>query len=525
MNYSKILVLYYKKINLYFNQNSPLNKILNKYTFFLHLYIFYRFLNNYNKKYLLQLFFSNISKLPYINNEINNRINKIGIDIKKDLNLHTKDIELNIKLQDSKNPENIKKQLLLLSNSSQKNSKISGAIYRNNPELDKFIISIFPMFHGSNALHPNIFPGIKRMEAELVSIVLKLFQGNENCCGNITSGGTESILMTCKAHREWGYKKGILKPEIIICNSTHVAFNKAAKYFNLNIVNINLDKNGRMDINKLKHAITKNTILIVASAPSYTHGIEDDIEAISNIAYNSNIGCHVDCCLGGFILPFIKTDFKYNFTLKGITSISSDFHKYGLSPKGISIIMYNSKYLMRNQYYINTNWTGGVYATATMTGSRPGNIIALTWATLQFVGLNGYTKYANDIISTKNYILKELIKIPEIYIFGNPKVCVIGIGSRKFDICLLNDEMKIKGWNLNVMQYPVSIHLCITHYHTKDAIKTEFICDIKDSINKIINSEVINSESSSIYGTSQKISDRSIVYQVSEKYLDALYEL
>ena len=186
--------------------------------------------------------------------------------------------------------------------------------------------------------------------------------------------------------------------------------------------------------------------------------------------------------------------------------------------------MYNSQDLMRNQYYINSDWTGGIYATATMTGSRPGNIIALTWATLQFIGFDGYKKFANEIIETKDYLLKELRKLKHIFIYGDPKVCIIGIGSKKFDICLLNDLMTEKGWNLNVMQFPTSLHLCLTHYHTQDEVKKLFINDISDCINNIITSNREYETSSSIYGTSQKIRNRDLVYQVSQRYLDGIYK-
>ena len=524
MKYLNQLISYYYIINRTFENKSPIINIFKKYSFLIHLIILYNSINYFKNNPVISNILSKITSSPIIKIIVNKEINKIENEIYNDLNKPTNKIEKIVKLTNSKNEDEIKNLLNKLSNTNNKNNKISGAIYRNNKELDKFIISIFPHFYGSNALHPNIFPAVKRMESDLVLMVIKLFNGNDNCAGCITSGGTESILMACKAYREWGYKKGIKYPEMIVCNSTHSAFDKASKYFKIKLVRVSLDIYGKMNILDLKKKINKNTVLVVTSAPEYTHGIIDNIEEISKITFQKNIGCHVDCCLGGFILPFIDTDFEYDFKLPGVTSISSDFHKYGLSPKGISIIMYNSKELMRNQYYINPDWTGGIYATATMTGSRPGNIVALTWATLQYIGMDGYTKYAKDIITTKNYFLNELQKIPEIFIYGNPEVCVIGIGSKKFDICLLNDIMTEKGWHLNVMQFPTSIHLCITHYHTSLEIKNLFIKDIKDSIQTIMSSNKQYESSASIYGTSQKIRNRNLVYQISERYLDCLYK-
>ena len=171
------------------------------------------------------------------------------------------------------------------------------------------------------------------------------------------------------------------------------------------------------------------------------------------------------------------------------------------------------------QYFVQSEWTGGVYATSTLTGSRPGNIVALTYATMLYTGLNGYRDIAQNIIKTKNYIYNELLKIEDIHIYGKPMASVIGFTSYKFDIILLNDKMSEKGWNLNVLQFPVGLHLCITQKHLGNGIKEQFITDINEVIEEIRKLPPSNQKSSSIYGTSQKISDRSIIKELATRYL------
>lgn len=99
-------------------------------------------------------------------------------------------------------------------------------------------------------------------------------------------------------------------------------------------------------------SINKNTICIVGSVPNFPHGIVDPIEEMGKIALKNNIGLHVDCCLGGFVVPWAHENGlnheelpKFDFLAKGVTSISVDHHKYGLAPKGVSVVLYKTKEL------------------------------------------------------------------------------------------------------------------------------------------------------------------------------------
>lgn len=505
-------------INLY----KIIYNLRNNKTNVLLIFLLYKYLKseeglNYNFRKI-------IYKLPFLKNYVNNKIRKIELGIKEDINKPIKDIPITI-LDDNKSESEIKEIILKLKTKNRVNNQISGAIYKQNKKLDNFLLTIWSEFNGTNALHPDIFPSIVKMEREIIEWTKQLLNGNKDCCGSITSGGTESILMACKAYRDRGIINGITEPEMILSHSAHAAFDKACHYFGIKLVRVGINLDGRINIDSIKRKINDNTVLIVTSAPSYNHGIIDDISGISKILDsidNPLIGLHVDCCLGGFILPFIRDDLdgtEFDFKVPRVTSISTDYHKYGLAPKGISAVLYSDRELLHYQYFIQSEWTGGVYATSTLTGSRPGNIVALTYSTMLYIGLNGYKEIAGDIIKVKNYILEELKKIDDIVIYGEPKSSVIGFTSFKFDICLLNDMMIKKGWNLNVLQFPVGLHFCITQKHLGDEIKELFIKDIKTSISEIKNLPINNQKSSSIYGTSQKISDRSIIKELGQRYL------
>ncbi len=195
------------------------------------------------------------------------------------------------------------------------------------------------------------------MDAEVVAMCLQLYNAQlptsaadqEGGAGTTTSGGTESILMACLAHRNRARDEfGITRPEMIVSVSAHAAFDKASKMFGIKIHFIPVDPDTRkVNLALVKRAINPNTVLLVGSAPNFPDGIIDDIPALGKLATKHGLGLHVDCCLGSFIVPYLeKAGFEtelFDFRVPGVTSISCDTHKYGFAPKGSSVVMYRSK--------------------------------------------------------------------------------------------------------------------------------------------------------------------------------------
>ncbi|XP_062436549.1 sphingosine-1-phosphate lyase 1 isoform X1 [Rhea pennata] len=407
--------------------------------------------------------------------------------------------------------------------------KVSGTVYSGEEKLTHLLVKVYEEFAWSNPLHPDIFPGLRKMEAEVVRIACTLFNGGPNSCGAMTSGGTESILMACKAYRDLAYERGIKHPEMLVPRSAHAAFDKAAHYFGLKIIHIPLTKNMEVDVQAMRRAISKNTAVLVCSAPQFPHGVMDPVEEVAKLAVEYKIPFHVDACLGGFLIAFMeKAGFPlkrpFDFRVKGVTSISADTHKYGYAPKGSSVVLYSDKKYRSYQFFVAPDWQGGIYASPTMAGSRAGGIIAACWATLMHMGESGYVEATKRIIKTARFLESELRKIDSIFIFGKPEVSVLSIGSDTFDIYRLSNLLAAKGWNLNVLQFPSSIHLCITQLHTKPGVAEQFLKDVKDSVDEIMKD--VNAKTTgmgAIYGMAQSIPDRSLVAEISQAYLDGLY--
>ncbi|MBW2252872.1 MAG: aspartate aminotransferase family protein, partial [Deltaproteobacteria bacterium] len=189
----------------------------------------------------------------------------------------------------------------------------------------------------------------------------------------------------------------------------HVAWEKGAKYFGVKMISTPLLKNYQVDLNILKKKINKNTIMIVASAPSYPHGVIDPIEELGQIAVNHKIPFHVDSCLGGFMLPFIEMEgYKvtpFDFRVSGVTSISADVHKYGFAAKGASTVLYRNMDYLKHRFLLHQDWPGGVFASPALLGTRPGGSIAAAWAALNAIGMDGYRKIASTIMDTTKILI------------------------------------------------------------------------------------------------------------------------
>uniref|UniRef100_A0A3P9JPZ6 sphinganine-1-phosphate aldolase n=1 Tax=Oryzias latipes TaxID=8090 RepID=A0A3P9JPZ6_ORYLA len=406
---------------------------------------------------------------------------------------------------------------------------VSGAVYWGDETLTKLLVKVYGDFAWSNPLHPDIFPGVRKMEAEVVRMSCSLFNGGPDSCGTVTSGGTESILMACKAYRDMAYERGVKHPEILAPVSVHAAFDKAANYFGMKLVHIPLDKSSmKVDVKAMKSAISRNTAMLVCSAPQFPHGVIDPVEEVAKLAVRYNLPLHVDACLGGFLIVFMaKAGYPlapFDFKVKGVTSISADTHKYGYAPKGSSVVLYSEKKYRQYQYFVAPDWQGGIYASPSIAGSRPGGIIAACWATMMHMGENGYVDATRKIISTARRIRTGIRKIKGVFVFGDPEVSVVAIGSDHFDIFRLSNALTAKGWNLNTLQFPSSIHICCTLLHTQPGVAERFVQDVRDQVAVIMkNPKEKTTGMGAIYGMAQSIPDRSMVTEISRGFLDCLY--
>uniref|UniRef100_A0A5S6R5A8 sphinganine-1-phosphate aldolase n=1 Tax=Trichuris muris TaxID=70415 RepID=A0A5S6R5A8_TRIMR len=478
--------------------------------------------------------FRSARRLPWVKRKISIQLNQTRQSVQMELQKNDPDMDFLRHLPDlGMSMEEIRSMASRYKGAGSfdfANGRVSGAVYNANDELAKLNAEMTEMFCWANPLHPDIFPGIRKMEAEIVRIVCNLFNGGQHACGTVTSGGTESIMLACLAYRNRAYAAGNHQPEMVIPFSAHSAFDKAGSVLRIRVRRVPLEPaTCKVDVDKLKTMVNRQTCMIVVSAPNYPHGIIDPVEVVAAIGERRGIPVHVDCCLGGFLLPFMdRADYPleeaFDFRVRGVTSISCDTHKYGFASKGTSVVMYRSRQYMRHQYFSQPNWPGGIYATATFAGSRSGALVAGCWATLLRLGSRGYIEATRSIIHTTRYIERKLRRIKGIYVFGHPRLSVVAFTSYVFNIYTFQSKMSELGWCLNLLQQPPAVHLCVTLNQTREGVAKAFVQDATDVAEELLkNPSSPSSGTAAFYGIAHSIPDRSLIEEIAYAYLDACY--
>lgn len=364
--------------------------------------------------------------------------------------------------------------------------KAFSYVYFADGMITETLKKAYTLYFSENALNPSAFPSLRSMEIEVVDRCLGLFEAQEEAVGSMTSGGTESILMALKSAKEYAkvHKPHIEKPEVVFPLSAHPAFNKGCDYFGLEPKITAINEDYTANLQALEAAITENTILVVGSAPSYPQGVVDPITEIGQIAIKHNLLFHVDACVGGFVLPFIQNFEKaWNLCVPGVTSLSADIHKYGFASKGASVILYNNPDLRKAQFYVYTDWPGGMYGSPAILGTKPGGAIAVAWTVLHLLGRSGYEKLVNGSMETSRKFRDLINSMEGLEVFGQPDMCIYSFGSDQFDIYDLGDEMHMLGWLMDRQQNPPALHMSISPVHAK--VFEEFEKDLRTCVQKV----------------------------------------
>ncbi|EGR31485.1 sphingosine-1-phosphate lyase, putative, partial [Ichthyophthirius multifiliis] len=402
-------------------------------------------------------------------------------------------------------------------------------------QIQKSIFLKIEDFSYHNCQYNDFSPSVRQMEAELIKITCSLF-GSDDGYGIMTGGGTESLLLSVLAHRNYALKyKNITKPNLIIPVTAHPGVVKACKYFNVECIKLPVDENDQISLNQLQKTINKNTIMLLGSFPNFPHGNIDPIQEMAQIAKQKDIGMHVDCCLGGFVAAFAKDSGlqlpPFDFTVEGVTSISCDHHKYGLTPKGVSIIMFKNNLLRQFCYTSVSDWPGGLYAVPSISGYRTGTQISGAWYVMMVTGKEGYINNSKHIWQAVQDIVNYIKTTPELQeldVIGNPQICAIGIiykaGTGR-NIYHLEGAMSKKGWHLSGGQLPPAIQISINN---GIANRTKQFCkDLKKSVIEVQENpdQFKNSSSASMYGASVKVPDQNLLEFVLDIVVDCFLKL
>ncbi len=421
-------------------------------------------------------------------------------------------------------------QLFRKNDADHEKGRTWSLVYHLDPEHDAFLKTAHHLFFSENALNPMAFKSLKRFEHEVVQMTARLLNGDEKAVGTMTSGGTESCLLPVLCYRELARsrKRGGSLPEMIAPETIHVAWEKAAQYFNVKMIRIPVLDDFTVDTDILKKKINKRTILIVASAPSYPHGVIDPIKEIGRIAVEKNIPFHVDACLGGFFLPFMeKIGYRlpiFDFRCEGVTSISADVHKYGFGAKGASVLLYRNMDYLRHQFFIHPDWPGGVFASPALLGTRPGGPIAAAWAAMNSLGMDGYCKMAKSILETTQKLIHGINAIAGLKILGKPAMGVFAYGSTepRIGIFAVGDIMEDRGWHVDRLQRPDGLHAMVTPAH--EAVADQYLSDLGEAVEMVKSNPGLSSRgNAALYGMIAHVPFRGLIKKEVGKMMEKMY--
>jgi sphinganine-1-phosphate aldolase len=337
--------------------------------------------------------------------------------------------------------------------------------------LDELAAAAHALASATNGLDPTAFPSLLRMENEIVASAAALLGGGPATVGSVTSGGTESCMLAVHAAR--AARPDIDKPRIVLASTAHAAFHKAAHYFGVETVTVPVEASSFVaDAAAMAGAIDDRTVLVVVSAPSYAHGVIDPVTPVAAAASAKGVRCHVDACIGGWVLPYFRElgvpvpDF--DLSVPGVTSLSVDLHKYAYCPKGTSVLLHADAGLRRAQFFASAAWPGYTMLNSTLQSTRSGGPLASAWAVLNHLGDEGYRSLAARALSAVRTLRAGIGAIEGLRVLGDPLSTLLSVAAsgEDFDVFTVADEMTGRGWYLQPQfgfeSSPPNLHLTVT---------------------------------------------------------------
>jgi sphinganine-1-phosphate aldolase len=343
-------------------------------------------------------------------------------------------------------------------------------------DLDELAAAAQAAFQWTNALDPTAFPSVARIENDLVGAAKALLGGGPAAVGTLTSGGTESCLLAVLAARErWRSRGGTGVPRLVLPVTAHAAFRKAAHLFGLEVAEVPVDpRTCRASVEAVAAALDDRAALVVVSAPSYPHGVLDPVGEVAGLAAAAGVACHVDACIGGWVLPFLDdVPEPFDLSVPGVTSLSVDLHKYGYAPKGVSVLLTAEPEHRQRHWFSTAGWPGYPVVNPTLAGTRPAGPMAAAWAVHRRLGVEGYRDLARRTRAATVALAEGIGAIPGLRVVGEPVATLVAVaqdGPDGVDVLNLADEMTARGWLVQPQppftqaagDLPATVHMTVT---------------------------------------------------------------
>jgi glutamate/tyrosine decarboxylase-like PLP-dependent enzyme len=312
--------------------------------------------------------------------------------------------------------------------------------------------------------------------------------------------------MAVKTARDWARAKRpeVAAPEMVVAHTAHASLDKAAHLLGLKVVRMKENVDFGADLAGMERAVGAQTIMIVGSAPPAPYGQVDPIAEIAALARRHGLWMHVDGCMGGFFLPFAKKLGEpipdFDFAVPGVMSMSADLHKFGLAPKGASLILFADPEVGRFQSFEFSDWPYGTYVTANFAGSRPAAPIAAAWAVMNHLGEEGYLAVVRRLIEWRKQLIAGVLAIDGLGIVGRPSTAHFNVFAKDFDIYAVDEILAERGWHTGRGRSPDSIQFWVNYANERSF--EALLADLKDAVATVRRTGRVRRVSEAVYSRS-----------------------
>jgi len=326
------------------------------------------------------------------------------------------------------------------------------------------------MFLETNLGDPGLFPGVAELEERVVTMLGEML-GCPEVSGYVSTGGTESNIQAIRAARN---EAGIKGGNIVVPASAHFSFDKIGDILSLEVRKAELDESLRVDLSSVESLLDDKTVALVGIAGTTEYGQVDPIDKLAEMAAARGIHLHVDAAFGGFVLPFLDRKFAWDFSVPGVSSITIDPHKMGMStiPAG--------GLLFRGQECLSALETETHYLTkarqASLTGTRSGAAAAATYAVMMHLGREGFKEMVDYCMDLTHHLVKGARKIgvqPAI----EPIMNVVALNVP--NPAIVREDLMKKDWHVSMTREPNrALRLILMRHMTKENLDL-FLEDLK----------------------------------------------
>ncbi|WP_424810730.1 pyridoxal phosphate-dependent decarboxylase family protein [Roseococcus sp. YIM B11640] len=362
---------------------------------------------------------------------------------------------------------------------SWRRGRMAVFFYYLDEALERVQQQAYEAFWTENNLGQRAFPSLARLEGEVVEMALSLMRAPEGAAGTFTSGGSESIFLAMLAARERGKR---LRPNIVMPDSAHLTFDRAAWYLGMEVRRVPAAADRRSDVAAMAAAMDEQTVALVGSAPNYPFGTIDRIAELGRLARERDVWLHVDACVGGFLSPFLSKLGaalpEWDFAVPGVSSISADIHKHGMAAKGASLLLVRDAALKAHHRFESSAWARGTYVAHTAQGTRPGGAVAAAWAVMNYLGEAGYLDCARRIQSARGTIAEGIASVPGLEALpGEHAILVYRSTDPALPIARVAAALGERGWLVSRQLDPDGIHLHLNPLHAE--VAAEYVADLR----------------------------------------------